>query len=143
MLLMIFFQLFGCDENVVYSSSRCELQITDIAPTPITANESAQIVGYPFTKTWDSLATIDGTEMEVTTITRENCTDCDECREINFCSPCDDCDICDQICKNNCVETMEVVIPANFEGSHQIQVSNSYGQSLPQPVEIQAEESTQ
>ena len=138
MLLFTLLHLMGCDEAIVYNTSRCDVQITEITPTPLLTTETAEIIGHPFTETWDSLATIDGTEIEVTTVSRQNCQECDECRQSYLCSPCDDCDECDPICKADCVEKMEVVIPQDTEGNRQIQVTNSYGQSEPQMVEIQS-----
>ena len=132
--------LTACDEQATYTIERCEIQILDVAPSVVQADESVTIIGYPFTTIWDTVVALNGSETEVVSIERSNCNDCDSCREINACSPCNDCDQCDLICKSECTESLDFIVPTDVMTPGSLQISNSYGQSQQIPIDIVAEE---
>ena len=146
-MIPLFLFLFACDDDVVVSTSTCEIQITNVSPQPATPGDVTTVTGYPFTSEWDTLLTIDGEKQTVLTVLRSNCNDCDVCRIENGCLACQDCDPCDLVCKGlggteateselTCTEQLTFEMPSTDQATVGLKITNAYGHSDTSTIEV-------
>ena len=111
--------------------------VDEIARAP---GEPLTIQGSPFTTAWDTTVFVGGVETPVLQVDRVGCETCDTCRVQQACTVCSDCDECDRICREQCSETVTVLVPELDSGDTQFWLINRHGRSVPASLIVRESE---
>ena len=125
----------GCETTEVSTSTRCIIDVPAITNT-LYFGQPATIQAYPLTEKWDTLVELNGTEAEVTAVTKDECEECEECRDINACTDCDYCSACTESCQL-CEHSVTIIVPMEIATEPQLVITNAHGTSDPQTVFIE------
>lgn len=127
--------LTACETTEVSTATRCDIEIESISPEILIAGESATIVAYPLTETWDSLVELNGVEADVSALNKDNCEACEECRITYECTECGYCSDCQDSCLE-CTHSLDVIVPQDISGQVQVVIFNAHGSSDPYSTSV-------
>ena len=121
----------SCATDTKWLSARCQIDISEVAPTAALPGESVQLTATPLSKQWDTAIYVGSARALVLDVTRDGCDECDTCREDEGCTECSDCDACDALCATTCFETAPFEVPDTSAGQTSLRLFNNHGESRP------------
>ncbi len=130
--------LWGCDETETAVYGQCSLAFEELSPNPAAAGVTVQARLAPQSDSMDTILHLNGQQLAIDSMDRENCEACDECRTQAQCTPCNDCPSCGGLCESECRETISFELPEIPVGEHLLQVTNVYGQSPLMSIHVEA-----
>ena len=137
-MAFLFFIMMACGTTTIDVVEDCDVLASSVQPAEAPPGTEAAVFVSPVTTHWDTAVYLGGERAQVVDIVRDGCEACDTCKEEQGCLGCSDCDECDAICKSDCVESVNFIVPVLPAGPKDVVVYNGSGSSNPVTLTVTA-----
>ena len=128
MMILVFF-FAACGTQTYDLAEDCDVRAAELSPAEAAPSERVSATTSPVTTIWDTAVYVNDSRAEIIDIERTNCEACDQCMVDEGCLACDDCDACDVICRSECVELINFIVPEIAPGTARVSIYNGHGRS--------------
>lgn len=129
MITILFFFITACGTQTYDFAEDCDVRIVELNPNEAAPGDTVSATSTPVTTVWDTAVYVNSERAEIVDIERMNCEACDECKVEEGCLACDDCDACDALCRTECIEQVNFVVPQISAGPARVSMYNGHGGS--------------